>query len=95
MGNAVTSPRAISGATGAVTVGTSATLIRAAKPSRKSLFIQNVSTQDVYIGYTSAVTTATGIKVAPSAGLEDDLYTGTVYGIVAASTSDVRFAEVY
>jgi hypothetical protein len=91
----MTAPRAMSGTSGTVTVATTATLIAAAKPSRKSILIQNVSAQDVYVGYTSAVTTSTGIKISAGSGMSDDLYTGAIYGIVSATTSDVRYAEVY
>lgn len=79
---------------GTVSVGASATLIRAARTSRDAVIIQNVhASQVLYLG-DSAVTTSTGLKVA--AGESIQLPTcGDVYGIASGAATDVRYFEAY
>lgn len=65
--------------TGQVSVGTSATLIKAANTSRKRIVITNNDTgADLYIG-ASGVTTATGLKLAPGASIVLNT-TAAIYG---------------
>lgn len=90
-------PSTDDGAYGAVTVSTTATLIRAANSARNSLKITNVSTETVYIGFDSSVTTSTGFPILTQDVYDfagNDLYTGAVYGIVGASTSSIRYTEL-
>jgi hypothetical protein len=81
----------------AVSVTTTATLIRAAKSGRESLTVQNLAAAtDVYVGPDSSVTTSNGLKIAQAGGSANyNEYTGALYGIVASGTADVRYAEVY
>lgn len=72
----------------------SATLLKAASTTRVYIVVQNVGAQDVYIGYTNAVTTSNGVKLAPGASMTIVGVTATVYGITASGTGDIRGWEV-
>lgn len=82
----------------AVSVTTSATLIVAANPRRQSLIIVNTdSTNKLYIGPDTNVTTSNGIEVATGGNFTEDnggskVYCGDVYGI-AGGTISVRYWE--
>ncbi|MBI4720823.1 MAG: hypothetical protein HY770_06310 [Chitinivibrionia bacterium] len=59
--------------------------------SRRSVIVQNLSTNDVYVGG-SGVTTANGIKIIP--GASATIYTSaSVYAIASGAGSDVRYLE--
>lgn len=84
--------------TGAVSVTTSAILIVAANTRRQELIICNSSlTPDIYIGATSAVTSANGLPLFAGQSRESSKsfpnYKGDVYGISASGTADVRYWE--
>lgn len=85
------------GSYNAVTVGTSATLIIAANAERKGLEVCNNSSATIYIGPDANITTSNAMPIAASQYLNDsglfDAYRGALYGIVVASTADVRFWE--
>lgn len=78
-----------------VTVGTTITTILTADSCRKGVVIQNLSDQDVFIGTTTGLTTSNGICLGPgqpwAMGGHMEGYRGTIYGIVAATTADVRY----
>jgi hypothetical protein len=83
---------------GAVTVTTVATLILAANGKRLNSLIANNASQTVFLGPDSSVTTANGIPLQAGTMLKEDsgterVWTGDVYGIVAATTADVRYWE--
>jgi len=85
---------------GTISVGTSATEILAANPRRTKLEIQHVGTNPVYLGLDSSVTTGNGRElVADGTPFTDETtsgrecYKGSIQGIVAASTEDVRYME--
>ncbi len=87
---------ASSGATGQVSVANTATQIVAARATRREVLIVQGGTTDVYIGYSSGVTTATGVLLPGSAGAALTLKTtSAVYGIVASGTDSVCYAEEY
>jgi len=76
----------------AVTVGTSATVIKAANADRKVILINNNSTQNMWIG-DSGVTIADGQKLKVGESIK--LYTqSAIYGIAASSADDSRYLEV-
>lgn len=75
-------------------VDTDATLIMAAVSTRTAFIVQNISTQDVYIGG-SSVTTSNGIKLEPGDSYSNDVWLGAVYGRVAAGSSNVRYEQFY
>jgi len=82
-----------------VSVDTSATLIVAANVERKSVIIVNTDTTNkLYIGPDTSITTANGIEVGSDGAsfCEDSggtkVYTGPIYGI-SAGTIDVRYWE--
>ena len=78
---------------GQVNVGTAATLIRAANASRSSCLVQNLGTQDVYVGKDNAVVVGTGIKVAPGGSMRVT-FADAIYGIIAGGTTeDVRYID--
>lgn len=76
----------------AVPVTTSATVLKAANDGRVCVTVSPTN-GDIYVGYTSAVTTSTGILVASGASFEERDFTGALYGR-AATTVDVRVLEV-
>lgn len=78
-----------------VSVTTVATLILAANGSRAVANIANVSSQTVYMGRDATVTTANGWPLAAGSNLEDRETTDAWYGIVAATTADVRPLEAF
>lgn len=79
--------------TGQATVGTSATLIAAARPGRKDIVIINHSTVDVYVGG-AGVTTSTGALLIGVKGAGLTITTeGPVYGIVGSGTEPVSYVE--
>lgn len=78
----------------AVTVATTATALNAAEGAqsdRVSLLVSNVGSATVYLG-PSGVTTSSGVPLAAGASVSiNDLDPAErVYGIVAASTNEVR-----
>ena len=83
---------ASTGAYNAVSVGSTATVIKAANASRGAILIRNNGSQNIWIG-PSGVTTSTGYKLAPlkMIYLRDK---SAIYGIVASGTCDVRYLEV-
>lgn len=81
------------GSYGAVTVGTSATLIRPLSGSRRNCIIQNEGSADVILGSDSAVTVATGLTLDTGESYVFEEYSGAIWGIVAAGTNDIRFFE--
>lgn len=85
---------------GTVSVTTTATLIDAADPARRSILIRNADSNTVlFLGPTSGVTTANGlpVKTAGASGATGNggtvIYdhTAAVWGIVSSGTADVRF----
>lgn len=83
---------------GPITITTSATLIVAPNPRRKALQIVNTSTGTVYVGEDASITTATGFPLLQNQPYTEDsggnrMWQGPIYGIVASSTSDVRYWE--
>lgn len=81
--------------TGQVTVGTAATLICSGVYALGSLVIVNHGTTDIFIG-NAGVTTATGLLLPGVKGASVELdFAGDVYGIVAAGTQAVSFAQSY
>ena len=82
-----------------VTVTNSATKILAQfnPGSRKTGIIMNTSSGTVYVGFDNSVTTSNGIPILQYSTWrtnEPYCYQGDVYGIVASSTSDVRYEEL-
>jgi|SRR5579862_621292 len=79
---------------GQVSVGATATLISAANPNRSTICITNMGTTDVYIGFTSGVTTSTGDLLAGTKGAFIAVDTQTdVYAIVATGSQTVSYSE--
>jgi len=83
--------------TGNISVTTTATQILAASPDRKAGIIQNISTSDVYIGPTNAITVANTIFLGPgekfAVGDFHERWNSTIFGIVASGTANIRFWE--
>lgn len=84
---------------GAKTVTTSATLIIAANTNRIAFVIINTDTTNpVYLGMDSSVTTSTGLLLNSGATFQEDsgakdLYKGDIYGISGGSI-DLRYWEI-
>ena len=78
-----------------VSVAASATLILAANTLIRGRVLTNThASATVYIGATSAVTTATGHPLTAGASMSIP-YTGTLYGITASATVVVGASEIY
>jgi hypothetical protein len=77
-------------ATGQVAVATTATLVVAARPTRRKVTITATSAVTFYVG-NSGVTTTTGALAGTSVTLE---YTGAIYA-VGASALTVTFTDLY
>lgn len=90
-------PGVDTGTYGAVSVGTGATLIKAANTSRISLQITNLDVTTCYIGFDSSVTVNNGFPLDQFDTISftgSDLYRGAVYGIVGTGTIDTRWFEL-
>ncbi len=84
------------GAHGQVSVGTTATLIAAARTGRKNILVLNEGTTDVRIGVSSAVTTGTGLLLVGAKGQGILLDGGAaVYGIVGSGSQVVSCWEAF
>lgn len=83
------------GTLGGITVSSTATVLKAANTARKSILIVNNGSVNLYIGTSTAVTTAggtMGIRLAPSGSYSDagwGLYTGDLYGVCSAVVSAI------
>ena len=76
----------------AVTVTTSATLIRAANGGRQSLALQNRGTTSIFLG-NSGVTVANGFELMPNAIIDVTGISAAIYGIALSGACDVRLLE--
>lgn len=80
---------------GAIAVANTATLIKTANASRKSIFIQNLGSDNLYLGNNNLVTTVNaGAKVVPGFGMEFIFCTSDIYGISDGANIDTRYFEV-
>lgn len=89
-------PRGTAAAPVAVSVTSSATLLRAANPNRKALLIYNNGAADMYIGL-SDVTAAAGIPVKAGGYITiipPFITPQAIYGRTASATIDVRVWEI-
>lgn len=78
-----------------VTVGTEAVRLNAFDYREDALLMKNShATATVYLGATSAVTTATGFPLGPGETMIDEISNDDWWGIVAAGTADVFVIEV-
>jgi hypothetical protein len=79
---------------GQITVATTATLIRSTNANRSAIVVVNHGSTNVFIGFTSAVTTTTGVLLAGIPGQTLAIQTRSdIYGIVASGTQAVGFYE--
>lgn len=86
---------AAASAPAAVTVGTTAVQLLAARTGRTALLVQNTdATGEVYLGFGADPDTDNGIRLKPGESFGDDRYTGEVNAIAAADTV-VRVVEFY
>ena len=76
---------------GPKTIGVTASQVVATGTFKRSVLIQNLSANDIYIG-DSTVTTATGIKIV--AGGDATFNTqGDLWAVATGANSDVRYWE--
>ena len=82
-------------ATSQVTVGTTPTLISAARDGTDTVTIENLGTTGVYIG-NAGVTTTTGFLIPGTAGASLTLEATTaIYGIVATGSQAVAVLRTF
>lgn len=75
----------------AVSIGTTAALISAANSQIISRIVQNAhATNVLYIGNSSSVTSANGLKIPAGSQLTLDKSYGDIYGIASGAATDVR-----
>ena len=79
----------------AVSVGTTATEIIAAKAERTSFYIENAeAVTTIFVGGDNTITTVTGLPVQAGGIITEDMghrmWKGPIFGIVATGTADVR-----
>lgn len=77
-------------------IANTATLIFSGNQARAGFILHNAGSQDIYLGGDSSVASSTGIPIAPGEKILADgssAYNGTLYGIVASGTADLRFME--
>ena len=77
---------------GAVSVGTSAVVIRNVTSGRISLVVQNLGAVPIFVGG-SSVSAANGIRIAAGGAASDFVVDASIYGIAASGTCDVRWME--
>ena len=77
----------------AVTVATTATLLSDADVNWVERLFTNVGSATVYVGNEN-VTTANGTPILATGSFSESRISGPVYGIVAASTEEVRVMEI-
>jgi len=83
-------------ATSQITIGTTATLIAAARAGRGSIKVTNTGTTVAFLGNSTGVTITTGDYLAGAVGAANTYgYQGALYGIVATGTAVVTVSEVY
>jgi hypothetical protein len=71
-----------------------AELVSTPLTNRSSILIQNVGTQDVYIGPDNAVTVSNGVKIPKGSSAEFSFDTGAdIYAITNAGTGELRVSE--
>lgn len=82
---------------GAVSVGSTATLILAANSERKGSLIANNGASSLFLGMTAGVTTSNGMPIASGATFNNSgqnaVWKGAIWGIVTSGTVDTRFWE--
>lgn len=76
-----------------ITIATTTTLIVAINTDRTSVLIRNNGSQTIYIG-DSSVTTTNGYKLNAGQSIYIKGTTAAIYGIVVATTCDLRYLEV-
>lgn len=69
------------------TVSNVALLLLASNVSRKQAIIQNVGTEDIYIGFDSGLNSGNGFLLPVGTTFQTDIYVGNIYGI-RSSTVD-------
>lgn len=74
---------------------TSATIALARNSTRRSWLVVApiTNTVNVFIGFTSSLTTANGVPLGPSNALFDSTYIGPIYCIVASGTQSIIVSE--
>lgn len=83
-------------ATSQVSVGTSATLIAAARPGRKGITITNITgTQQIFIGNTGVAANTGALIPAAVAGSQTIPSSAAVYGIAVTLAQTVSVLETY
>lgn len=93
--NVVAVPVASNFAVASGTAGTSAAQAVASRASRRKVLIQNKhATQILYVG-PSGVTTSTGTKLNPGESWEAYDFSGAVYLIASAASTDFSSEEIY
>lgn len=81
------------GTTGQVSVSTTVTLIRPENSDRLAISVVNMGTNDMFIGFTDAMTTTTGKPLYIGDSWCNDIYTGPLYGITPTGTTTVAYEE--
>lgn len=86
----------ISGDSNAVSVAATATqLDETPLAGRSRVYIQNLGSGDIYLGFSNAVTTSDGLRIAKGSYFSDEIGEDVeLWAISSSGTNDVRFLEV-
>jgi len=80
---------------GAVTVGSTSTLVADANADRKSITLVNDSSESIYIALDEAAAMNSGVRLNSSGGEATiENYTGAVYAICASGSKNLTFIEL-
>jgi hypothetical protein len=79
---------------GATAVTTTAQQVMPFRRSRTSVSLRNAGATTLYIGASTAVTTANGYPLLPDEEYEFTDYVGAL-SVICGSTGDLRYFEVY
>jgi hypothetical protein len=77
-----------------ITIAATATLIRSTNANRSAIVVVNHGSTNVFIGFTNAVTTSTGVMLVGIPGSSLTFQTRSdIYGIAASGTQAISFYE--
>lgn len=62
---------------------------------RSSILIKNIDTVTIYLGFSNSLTTSNGLPLSPGETWSSSDYSGQIYAVVASSTAQLAYTEVY
>jgi len=78
----------------AVTVSLASIQLAAANGSRKSIYIQNLGANAIYVNYGATASIVTGLQIPSGGTFIEDRYLGIITAIALVAGNDVRIVEM-